>query len=238
MFLQVVLSALGTSFLSGIFGMAGGLILMGIWAATLPVATAMVLHGWTQAIANGSRALVHRRQVQWGVVLPYLGGALSASVLLKWISFSPSPAVIYLGLGLIPILGRLLSDRIRFPDPVQNPWTSAGAGLTVGLVQGIAGVAGPLLDMFFVESTLGRREIVATKAATQVVSHLLKLWVFWGLASPAPSLLAGTAVAAVVGTLLGAQVLERLEDSSFRRASRMLVLAIGGWYFVKGLAAF
>ncbi len=238
MFLEIVISALGTSFLSGIFGMAGGLILMGVWAATLPVATAMVLHGWTQAVANGSRALVHERHVQWGVVAPYLGGALSASVLLKWISFSPSPAVIYLGLGLLPMVGRLLSGRVRLPDPVGSPWTSAGAGLTVGLVQGVAGVAGPLLDMFFVESTLGRREIVATKAATQVVSHLLKLWVFWGLASPAPTLLAGTAVAAIVGTLLGARVLERMEDGSFRKASRALVLGIGGWYLFKGLAAF
>ncbi len=237
MFLQIILSALGTSFLSGIFGMAGGLILMGIWAATLPVAQAMVLHGWTQAVANGSRALVHRRQVQLGVLLPYLGGALTASVLLKWISFSPSPAVIYLGLGILPVVGRLLSGRVRFPDPVGSPLASAGAGLLVGLVQGIAGVAGPLLDMFFVESKLGRREIVATKAATQVVSHLLKLWVFWGLAAPEPSLLAGTAVAAVLGTLLGAQVLERLEDGSFRKASRALVLGIGGWYLLKGLAA-
>jgi hypothetical protein len=38
-------SILGTSFLSGIFGMAGGMILMGILLAMMPLAAAMVLHG-------------------------------------------------------------------------------------------------------------------------------------------------------------------------------------------------
>lgn len=235
MFIEIVLSALGTSFLSGIFGMAGGLILMGIWAATLPVGQAMVLHGWTQAIANGSRATVHHRQVQLAVLLPYVGGALVASGLLRLVSFTPTPAVIYLGLGVVPLLGRLMASRVKIPDLVKTPWVSALAGLTVGLVQGVAGVAGPLLDLFFVESSLGRKEVVATKAATQVVAHLLKLWVFWQ-AGMAPSLLAGTAVAAVLGTLLGAQVLERMADSSFRTASRALILGIGGWYLLKGLS--
>ncbi|MFT6541704.1 MAG: putative membrane protein YfcA, partial [Maricaulis maris] len=34
-----------TAFISGVFGMAGGLILMGALALVLPVAAAMVVHG-------------------------------------------------------------------------------------------------------------------------------------------------------------------------------------------------
>ena len=42
--LLIGLIVTATSFLSGLFGMAGGLILIGALLALLPVATAMVLH--------------------------------------------------------------------------------------------------------------------------------------------------------------------------------------------------
>lgn len=49
-----------TSFLSGIFGMAGGLILLGVLLALLDVAPAMVLFGTTQLAANGWRGALWR----------------------------------------------------------------------------------------------------------------------------------------------------------------------------------
>ena len=52
----IILAAFGTAFLSGIFGMAGGLLLMGILAFLLPVSAAFVTHGILQLVANGWRA--------------------------------------------------------------------------------------------------------------------------------------------------------------------------------------
>ncbi len=57
-------SILGTSFLSGIFGMAGGMILMGILLAMMPLAAAMVLHGVTQMASNSWRAWVWRTHMR------------------------------------------------------------------------------------------------------------------------------------------------------------------------------
>ena len=51
------LAMVGTSFLSGIFGMAGGMILIGILLAIMPVPEAMMLHGVTQMASNGWRGL-------------------------------------------------------------------------------------------------------------------------------------------------------------------------------------
>ena len=39
----------------------------------------------------------------------------------------------------------------------------------------IAGASGPILDVFYNGSSLNRREIVATKAFTQAMGHLIKL---------------------------------------------------------------
>ena len=49
------ISILVTSFISGIFGMAGGLILLGVLLLFMDVAPAMVLFGTIQIAANGWR---------------------------------------------------------------------------------------------------------------------------------------------------------------------------------------
>lgn len=59
----VALAAFATSVISAVFGMAGGMILMGLYAATLPVRVAMVLHGVTQLFANGFRAFLLRERI-------------------------------------------------------------------------------------------------------------------------------------------------------------------------------
>ena len=54
---------IGTAFLSGIFGMAGGLILIGVLLFVFPLPTAMVLHAVTQMASNGWRALLWWRHI-------------------------------------------------------------------------------------------------------------------------------------------------------------------------------
>ena len=58
----LAVSALVTSFISGILGMAGGMILMGILLAMMPLPQAMMLHGITQLSANGWRAWLWRHE--------------------------------------------------------------------------------------------------------------------------------------------------------------------------------
>ena len=53
----IFVSVLGTSILSGVIGMAGGLLLMGVLVSLLPVAGAMIVHGAVQAHIE-RRALV------------------------------------------------------------------------------------------------------------------------------------------------------------------------------------
>ena len=69
------LAMVGTSFLSGIFGMAGGMILVGILLVLLPVPDAMMLHGVTQMASNGWRGLLWWRHVRWRAVGAYVSAA-------------------------------------------------------------------------------------------------------------------------------------------------------------------
>ena len=54
-----------TSLLSGVFGMAGGLVLIGVLLVLLPLPEAMALHAVTQVASNGWRAARWLRHVRW-----------------------------------------------------------------------------------------------------------------------------------------------------------------------------
>ena len=226
------LAALGTSALSAAFGMVGGLVLMGVYGALLAPAPAIALHGITQVVANGSRALGLARHVHLGVLGRYAIGAVVATLLLRGLRFAPDPALLYLTLGAVPWLARALPP---LPD-VTRPGVAPFVGALVAGVQAVCGVAGPLLDVFFLDAPLDRRAVVATKAATQTLAHLGKIVLYAD--SIAGAIDAPTAVAAVgaalIGTRLGAVALDRMGEGTFRTWTGRLVLGVGAIYVVRG----
>ena len=84
-------TVIATSFLSGIFGMAGGMVLLGVLLIFMDVAPAMVLFGVTQATANGWRAWLWRRYVQWRIVGHYIIGSALTFLVVRLIAFLPRP---------------------------------------------------------------------------------------------------------------------------------------------------
>ena len=78
----VSLVMVATSLLSGVFGMAGGLILVGVLLALMPVQDAMVLHAVTQIASNGWRAAIWIRHARLRIVAAYAVGCVAA--LLLW----------------------------------------------------------------------------------------------------------------------------------------------------------
>ena len=70
----VGITVFATSFVSGLFGMAGGMMLLGVLLVFMDVAPAMVLFGVTQTASNGWRATLWWRHVQWSIVWRFLVG--------------------------------------------------------------------------------------------------------------------------------------------------------------------
>ncbi|MGA1344007.1 MAG: TSUP family transporter, partial [Hyphomonas sp.] len=176
--LVILVTVLVSAFISGIFGMAGGLILMGVLAAMLPVATAMIVHGAVQMVSNGYRAFLWRKYINWSVCGRYAIGAAAGFVALLAIAWRPEARVVYLFLGLTALLVWLPTNWIRLDILKRGQAELAGFG--VQALNTLGGVAGPLLDVFFVTTAMDRRAIVATKSVTQVLAHLVKI-VFWSV---------------------------------------------------------
>ena len=226
-----------TSIISGIFGMAGGLILMLILGTILPVQTAMILHGITQFFSNGWRAILWRQWIDWRILGLYTLGALPAIALPIFFAYVPEKPVMLITLGVVPYIAALLPKDSTLD--ATKTWHAIACGFFVAGLQLIAGVAGPLLDTFFVRSAMDRRAVVATKATTQALSHTLKVGYYGVLISQVPALgydvYAAAIVAALIGTTLAGPVLEKMSNENFRKWTRMIVLVVGGISILQGV---
>jgi uncharacterized membrane protein YfcA len=230
-------AVLSTAFISGIFGMAGGMILMGILLALLPVAAAMVLHGVTQMASNGWRAWMWRAHIVWPVVAQYAAGAVAATLAFAALGLVPSKPVALIILALTSFAGLLVPNRVA-PD-MRRHGHGFGCGALCTVLQLVAGVSGPILDVFFVRSDMGRKEMVATKAAIQVLGHSLKVAYFGQLlvggGEITPAVIVLAIALAMLGTQLSRRVLEAISDAQFRRWTRALIVTIAAICLVQGL---
>jgi uncharacterized membrane protein YfcA len=234
----LAVSAVVTSFISGILGMAGGLILMGVLLALMPVPAAMMLHGVTQLASNGWRAFLWRGYVDWRIFRGYLYGSLAITALFAVFQFVVGKPVVLIVMGLTPFVALALPESLHLN--VERRWHSSICGAICTVLSLTAGVSGPILDTFFVRSKMTRHAVVATKATTQSLSHLLKIGYFGGIVATGrgtvePWMGAMMIVLAFAGTTLSTRVLERMNDASFRMWTRRVVMTIGVAYLASGL---
>jgi uncharacterized membrane protein YfcA len=223
-----------TAFLSGLFGMAGGMILIGVLLMLMPLPTAMVLHAITQMASNGWRAFLWRAHIRWRPVCVYLIGCALALGVWSIARYVPDKPIALLLLGVTPFMARMLPSEIK-PNP-DSVWQGALYGsICMGLML-MTGVSGPLLDTFFLGGNFERRQIIATKATCQVASHLTKLIYFGGIIDQAATLdplLAVIAVSAsMLGTTLSRRVLEAMSDAQFRRWANRLITTVASYYIL------
>jgi uncharacterized membrane protein YfcA len=234
----VAVAIVVTSFISGIFGMAGGMLLLGLLLLFMDVAPAMVLFGIIQLAANGWRAVLWWRHVAWSIVWRFLVGSTAMFLLMRTIAILPGKATIYIGLGLIPFAAYALPRRLSLD--ITRPGAPYICGAFIIVLQLLAGAAGHVLDIFFQKSPLDRRTIVGTKAVTQVAGHVYRIAYFgsfeiavdthvpvWGYA--------GAIVLACAGTSLAGFVLLRMTESGFRVWSRRITIGVALSYLVRGL---
>lgn len=239
--LFIIIAAGLCAVISGLFGMAGGLVFMGIIASLMSVSAAMVVHGVVQSVSNGSRSAILREHVRWDILGWQLLGAIPAIGIMLLVAFTPNKAQLFLALGVLPLL--LWLPKGVLAGDAEKPLHAILCGAMVMGLNLSAGVAGPALDFFYVKTALTRKAIVATKAVTMLASHLVKIGYF-GIPllraegfSDLPSIwvLIFAIPAVVLGTKIGTSLLDRFSDVGFRKYTRILVTIVGAIYVLRGL---
>jgi uncharacterized membrane protein YfcA len=230
----IAVTVLVSSFLSGVFGMAGGMILLGVLLVYYDVSTAMVLFSIIQFAANGWRAVLWYRYVRWPIFFHYVAGGLVAFAALRVVAYVPDKATVYFLLGIMPFVVELLPRRAH--PSIEWPGMPFVSGALTTVVQFMSGVGGVFLDLFFQKSTLDRKTTVATKAVTQTFSHVLRAAYFGSfgdLGNVMTWWTLGAMVLAVATTSVTPYVIERMTDHGFRQWTRVVIYAICSVYLVR-----
>jgi len=227
-----------TSVFSGIFGMAGGMILIAGLLFFYSPTEAIFIHGILQFFANAQRYYQLRAYVEVKVLLYYLAGSLLSFGLLKHLGFVPSEQAIYVFMGLTAFIGAF---RLRLPLSLKDRLVAGVAGLVVSALQ-IAGISGALLDVLCQDKRFSRHEVVGLKSAAISISHFLKVMFMYQLLGSeqvwqnfASMEVFFYLAAVVLGTYLGKRVLDRLSDKNFFRYTSFILLTISLYYFYKAI---
>jgi uncharacterized membrane protein YfcA len=102
----------------------------------------------------------------------------------------------------------------------------------------LAGVGGPLLDVFFQRVDMTRHQVVATKAVAQSLGHISKV-IFFGFLTVSASndwpelwLVLIAMTASVTGTTLGKKILDKINDEIFFLWTQRILLSVGAIFII------
>jgi uncharacterized protein len=236
-----------TSLISGTFGMAGGLILMAVMLTLLPLAAAVTLQSSIQLVSNGYRCFLWRSHIVWHVLPWYLAGiALGFAVMLS-VQYVPDKNLAFIMMGGVPLLSMAAGRYCRLH--IENPYHSLPSAAVLTFVHMTAGVIGPLLDLLYVNTALTRQQIIATRAFTQTVMHLIRLSYFGALipmltgAGGWPEELSALWLplllgASIAGTSAAAWFVHRMDDQKFKSWSRILIVIISAYCLFRGISGY
>lgn len=210
-------SAFATAVLSAIIGMGGGITLLAVLTFLVPAPAIVPIHAVVQFVSNSTRSFAYFRYLRWKYVLmmiaPAVVGMACALQIYKGVKFSQLKVVIGLW-----IFAFLLWRRFR-PKVKNLPnWSYYVVGFIAGFVTLFVGANGPLLAPFFLRDDLKKEEIIGTKAAVQMLLHVLKIpgFLMIGFAfGPYTWHLALMIPAVIIGTFIGKRILHAINEKLF-----------------------
>lgn len=235
-----------TSMISGIFGMAGGMILKVVFLNILTVNASMIIHALIQMVANGWRSLIWRKHIVWSVLPPYFWGIGIGITLVSFMHYVPSAAVVLIIMGIIPIFCIIFSKYIQLT--IENKKQTLVAATILTFIQMTTGVIGPLLDLLYNTSKLTRQEIVSTKAFSQTIMHFIRIC-YYSVLIPMIIGAAGEGwpegltwwvaalfiIASIAGTSAAAPIVQRLNDQKFKAYSKIIILIVSIYCLIQGV---
>jgi len=173
--------------------------------------------------SSASRLLVFHKNISWTIVRYFVPSAVPAVWLGAWLLKFLDPVYIEIGMGIfllsnLPALIRKPKAPVK-EHPPQNI-TLVIIGFLAGFLSGITGAVGLLFNKFYLRHGLTKEEIVATRAANEIVLHLIKLvlYALFGLLS-SDVIVTGVviAAAAIFSTWMAKYALPYLSERVFKK---------------------
>ena len=224
-------AAFAGAFLSACIGLGGGTLFIACLYLVFEPLEAIALHGLIQTVNNGARFFAFRQAAVFTVIRPFMMALLPA-VAMGWVLLGMLDNTVLRGLLGGFVLLSLTTSLFHRMIPTPVGWFGIGFGATLSSM--LVGAADPALAPFFLGKRFERRQIIATKAACQLATHLPKVALFASLGfegqDPFPyqdytGVLAAMLLSVLLGVMVGKKT--QVNPSVFRRLYRGTLLVLG-----------
>lgn len=220
----LLVTAFLTSILSAIIGMGGGILLLAVMLSFMSHGQAIPLHAVVQLVSNSTRLVAYIRATDRRAfgrfVLGATPGAALGTLLLWWIGqLEASEPYLKCAVGAY-VLTALFLPKPKNASAERLPgWDFTLLGFVAGAMALTVGAVGPLIAPIFARRDFVKERLIATKAACQMFSHVIKLPAFIMLGTvslPDTGPLAVWMMLLVIpGTLIGKQIMPHISARTF-----------------------
>lgn len=231
----LIISSAFTSAMTAAFGLGGGLALLAVMAAGLPMATVIPVHGVVQLGSNAGRAGLMARHISWRLVALFAGGAVLGAVLAAPLVRLSPDAVVRIAAGGFALF-MVWGPRPHLPGRSDLGFSIGATG--AGALAMFVGATGPFTGALLAMRDLARRVTVATFAACMTSQHLVKLGAFVVLGFAFTDwlgLMVAMIVSGFLGTVLGVRLLARMPERVFKLGFRVILSVAAGHMMITGL---
>jgi len=240
--LTLLLVAAGflTSALSGVAGLGGGTILIGLfYASGMAPAEAVPLFAAVQFVSNSARTVAYVRHVEWRAAGWFMLAALPTTFLV-----APYAAAIDANLVRLLLAGLILASLAPGKSG-GAPLPPTAAFITAGALNGalgmFVGATGLFIGRLFLLPQWRKETVIGTLALTQMLGHGLRVaaygWIgFSALADPLR--LGALCLSVIAGTAAGKRLNGKLDERQFAALFRVILVALSlklAWDALRGL---
>lgn len=224
MILILFIGALIAFSLSAVCGGGAGLLLMPLLGMVLPIAEVPAALSIGTASSSASRIAVFYKSIRWDISKWFIPMALPAVFLGAWFLKYLNPVYLEIGMGLF-LIGNLPAMLSKKKKEEQSTHDGSNAGLMIigflaGFLSGLTGAVGLLFNRFYLKYGLSKEEIVATRAANEIILHIVKLILYtsFGLMNASVFKIGiAIALAGILSSGLMKIVLKKISEFLFRK---------------------
>ena len=210
--------------LSAVCGGGASFILIPLLGWLLPGAQVPAALSIGTASSSISRIVTFRSNIRWKIVVWFVPPAIPAVWLGAWMLTYINPVYLELILGIFLLSNLTLifkSSKNEVLRPSQKPKVNLSLiGLLAGFVSGLTGAVGLLFNRFYLRYGLSKEEIVATRAANELLLHLIKLGLYASFGLLTLKVMGFgllIAVAAIMSSVLIKKILPYLSENIFQK---------------------
>ncbi|MEK6806159.1 MAG: sulfite exporter TauE/SafE family protein [Pseudomonadota bacterium] len=229
-----------TAALSGVAGVGGGTILIGVlFALGLAPTSAVPLLATAQLVSNFSRTLAYLRHVEWRALFWFSLTGIPAPFLV-----APYVAAMDINLIRLILAGFILVSLVPTPkgeEPIPEIPALLLAGFLNGSVGMFVGATGLFVGRLFLRPEWKKETVIGTLALCQTLGHALKVIAYGSVGFTVfaqTDLLLPLLAAVIAGTGAGRMLNRYLSEDLFRRLFKSLLLALSLKLVFDGLVGF